>query len=279
MTNKLDPTLPSIIIPAYNEAACIQACLRPLLTLNGKRYNIVVSCNGCTDATAELARAVSNQIYVIETNTASKIVALNNAEKLPLGFPRIYMDADVLMSSTSIEALLAAAVQHPEDTLIVPKSTMDLAQSSPWVKRFYREWYRTDFINKAGFGCGVYMLGQQARAKFDEWPELVADDNFIRQFFPLDNIYICQAAVSLVKAPASISQLIDIKARSKYGNIELDQSSLSVTNEQTSPSISYRPRLTIDSAIYCLVNAVAAFRSRRMYNNRSFTWLRDTSHR
>src|SRR6478735_2382051 len=49
----------SVVIPAHNEAQVIEPNLRALLAgVEPGAFEVVVVCNGCTDATADIARRV-----------------------------------------------------------------------------------------------------------------------------------------------------------------------------------------------------------------------------
>ena len=68
----------SVIIPAHNEEVVITRCLQALLEdAPIDAMEVFVVCNGCTDRTAELARAQGYPVQVIEIPEASKVAALN----------------------------------------------------------------------------------------------------------------------------------------------------------------------------------------------------------
>ena len=108
----------SVILPAHQEEAGIGACLRGLCTqrlVPGVSHQIVVIANGCTDATAQLARDAAPalttagwQVLVLETAIGNKIAALNMGDAAATGGMRIYLDADVVIGPGMIEALHTA---------------------------------------------------------------------------------------------------------------------------------------------------------------------------
>ena len=88
----------SVVIAAHNEEAVLGRCLDALLrTARTGELEIAVVCNGCTDGTAEVARGYGEDICVLETPEASKTAALNLGDPAVSGFPRFYVDADVLL--------------------------------------------------------------------------------------------------------------------------------------------------------------------------------------
>lgn len=75
----------SVVVPAYNEAANIEGLLRSLLTQELRTVElteIVVVASGCTDDTANLARAVGRGhpgVHVhVEEKRAGKVAAINH---------------------------------------------------------------------------------------------------------------------------------------------------------------------------------------------------------
>src|SRR5580765_7856518 len=96
----------SVVMPAHNEAPVIRRTLEALT--NGAapgELEVIVVCNGCTDDTAAVARTVPGPIRVIDSQVASKVKALNLGDQEARGFPRVYIDADVLMSVDSLRKL------------------------------------------------------------------------------------------------------------------------------------------------------------------------------
>src|SRR5579872_5966672 len=97
----------SIVIPAYNEERVIARLLRSVTSgAEPGELDVVVVCNGCTDDTAKLAAGVRPDVVrVIETGVGNKTYALNLGDKAASGFPRIYVDADVVVTLDTVRAL------------------------------------------------------------------------------------------------------------------------------------------------------------------------------
>ena len=73
--------LASVVVPACQEEATIERCLEALLCdARPGELDVVVVCNGCSDATAALARGVGarlgHRVDVLELDAASKAAAL-----------------------------------------------------------------------------------------------------------------------------------------------------------------------------------------------------------
>src|SRR5690625_8041282 len=78
-------TIASVVIPERNEEDHIARTL-DALTADSPRHllEIIVVCNGCTDRTGDVARAVARQrpdVRVVEIATASKVAALREGDR------------------------------------------------------------------------------------------------------------------------------------------------------------------------------------------------------
>jgi glycosyltransferase involved in cell wall biosynthesis len=99
----------SIVIPAHNEGRVIGRLLDALLSeATEDEMDIVVVCNGCTDDTAQVAGLRGAGVRVVEIPTPSKHVALRAGDEHARGFPRIYVDADVVITTSDVRVLTNA---------------------------------------------------------------------------------------------------------------------------------------------------------------------------
>src|SRR5262245_12787443 len=98
----------SIVVPARNESLVIARTLGEWINSPGfdqDEIDVVVVCNGCTDDTADIARGFGPAVRVIESDVASKAHALNLGDQASRFFPRIYIDADVVITLAALRAL------------------------------------------------------------------------------------------------------------------------------------------------------------------------------
>jgi len=101
-TGSARPTV-SIVVPAHNEEAVIEANLRALLAgTSPDEFDVIVVANACHDRTADIAKSVG--VHVIETETPGKAHAIALGDAVARVFPRIYLDADVRLPATSVRA-------------------------------------------------------------------------------------------------------------------------------------------------------------------------------
>ncbi|MBY6191805.1 glycosyltransferase [Microbulbifer agarilyticus] len=280
----LDPHKPAIIIPAYNEEHSIATLLDVVYpgVLLG-HYSVVVACNGCTDATAEIVRNKFPQVCCLEIQRAGKTHAINEAEKLGPGFPRIYVDADVSIDDISLLKLLDQCREREngaEPTVVAPEGVMDMAHSSYLVRCYYAAWQKTRFCSEFGYGAGVYGLNRAARERFSLFPEIISDDGYVRAVFGYENIVVNRESQSRVVAPKGVWDLLKIKTRSKLGKLQLLQLPECHTPiTHRSAVFTQRPSM-LEFLVYYGVNALSYLTAwRYRHGNARYQWQRDESSR
>jgi len=211
----------SIIIPAHNEEHVIQHCLSGLLDgIESGEFEVIVVCNACSDRTAAVVLELSDKITCIEVDKASKTHALNIGDDIAQHFPRVYMDADVRMTSPDLTTMARALADGPL-MAASPCMKMDMAHATWLVRAYYEIWGALPYCRAGMIGVGVYALSEEGRARFNEFPDIVADDGYIRLLFSSDERGVVPGAISVVRAPYNLCGLLKIKTRSRLGGYEL----------------------------------------------------------
>jgi hypothetical protein len=283
----------SIIIPAHNEAATIGRCLDALV--EGGRageFEIVVVCNGCTDGTAaEARRFESRGVTVIETDMASKVHALNLGDAAAHAFPRLYVDADVMIDRASVLTMVSAFITHG---LLAagPQIELDLSHSSWPVRAFYQIDSMLPSHRHGIGGSGVYALSKTGRRRFGRFPDVTADDAFVRRLFTEDERRRVPHAVSIVTPPRRLAGLVRIKTRTHLGNYELarlghlprenqlnQKVDAPTSNLAALAALSLRPALWPHLAVYAYVKIVARLRAMHRLYTQNRAWERDDTSR
>jgi glycosyltransferase involved in cell wall biosynthesis len=160
----------SIIIPAHNEARVIRRCLERVIDgLKPGEAEVIVACNGCSDDTAQIARAFGGPVRVIETTIPSKVNALNLGDEAAVGFPRVYMDADIRLDGRSIRRLAEVLEQGPY-LAAAPSMGMDLDRSSWFVRAYYRIWSALPYTREGFMGVGTYAMSEAGRRRLGRLP-------------------------------------------------------------------------------------------------------------
>jgi glycosyltransferase involved in cell wall biosynthesis len=276
----------SIIIPAHNEETVIGKCLHKLVPAAPKgEIEVIVVCNGCSDKTSEVVRSYGNSIICIETPVASKTNALNLGDEAASGFPRIYLDADVVLSLETVRQV-ASVLSSGRYLAVAPQMQMDYGHSSWAVRSFYDVWQRLPYVKEGMIGTGIFALSAEGRSRFKKFPNVIADDGYIRALFKTSERTSVESCCSQVRAPADIGSLIKIKTRSRLGRYELQKRFPHLlTNEVKDYSGALRhiirdAKLWPKIPIYLYVNLLTRIRA-KMYLKKNGTtgWERDESSR
>jgi glycosyltransferase involved in cell wall biosynthesis len=277
----------SVVIPAHNEASVIGRSLSALTegAVSGE-LEIVVVCNGCSDDTAGVARQFGDRVRVVETAVASKINALNLGDAEATTFPRIYLDADVVLPLASLRQLVARLEGDSSTLAAGPVPRFDTG-NCPWaVRAFFEINGRLPSAREGIGGSGAYALSAAGRGRFGEFPQLIADDGFARiMFTPSERAAVAEASCT-VFAPRTLRNLIAIKSRSHLGNYELAQKfpdllkNRAKGNDRALLRMFLRPNLWLPLAVYCYVKLQARRRARRSLGDLGrWVWVRDETSR
>ena len=191
----------SVVIPAHDEEHKIAACLSSLLRdARPGEFEVCVAANGCTDRTVEIARGFDG-VEVLDLRESGKIVALNAGDAACSAFPRVYLDADVEMSTESLRAVVGR-LGEPGVLAAAPKMHVDLTESSRPLRMYFSVWNQLAWMKDSMIGSGVYALSQEGRRRFDRFPDVYADDYWISaQFTDDERSSVDGATFSVVGAP------------------------------------------------------------------------------
>lgn len=276
----------SIIIPAHNEEKVIAAALIALLPgIADQSIEVIVVCNGCTDNTAQIAASIAPAIICLETPVASKTNALNLGDGRARWFPRIYQDADVVLTMDAV-ARIAETLRDKSFLAASPAMRMEFHNASWAVRSYYDIWQRLPYVQEGMIGVGVYALSEWGRKRFEAFPDIVADDGYVRALFQPHERTVAAHCWSMVRAPKNLKGLLKIKTRSRRGQYELAQKyPWLMRNEHKAygkallplaKSIFLWPKL----AVYLYVNMVARFWANRYsLSVQKTVWERDESSR
>lgn len=271
----------SVIIPAHNEQKVIGRCLDALLDdARPGEFEVVVVANGCTDATAELARRHDPAVKVVELERASKVAALNAGDQVASVFPRAYLDADIEMSAASLREVVSLLDQGGQAYCAAPEMHLRL-DDRPWfIRSFFRVFRAQPYARDRLVGNGVYVLSRAGRARFDEFPEITADDLFVRNMFGLEERATATGATFRIHPPRSLNGLLAIRERAYRGNAEYSSLGYTSRAEATFDVRALGRQMMshpIDASVYLAINALAKLRLR--LRRRPAVWERDDSGR
>ncbi|MET7697391.1 glycosyltransferase family 2 protein [Streptomyces sp. NPDC005485] len=278
----------SIVIPAHNEAQVIGRLLDSLLADSFEDdTDIVVVCNGCTDDTARIAAAHSPRVRVVEIPVPSKHAALRAGDDHARGFPRLYVDADVLLTGADVRALTEPLGDDTSGILATaPERQIPLAACAWRVRAYYRVWQRLPAVREGLFGRGVIAVSKAGHARIAALPPLMADDLAASLAFAPEERLVVGAARVVVHPPRTWRDLIKRRIRAAVSTAQVEQhqspeeASARTSTADLKAMLRTEPRLFVSVAVFVAAAVVARRRAKKAIRAQDFgTWLRDESSR
>jgi len=279
----------SVIIPAHNEEDVIGIALSRLLAgAEPGELQIVVVCNGCSDRTAEAARAAAPGIALIESAIPSKSEAINSGMEVCTGECVVVADADVSMGIEDLRHL-TAGLRAAGVLAAAPAVRMEYLPGTSWaVRAFYRFWMSLPYVQEGMMAAGVWALNEKGRQRVGRLPRIISDDGYVRLLFAAGERIEVGSAVSVVLAPLTIPDLIKIKTRSRLGWYELQSRFPEMLAREVGErryasawtAVLLRPHLWLAAVPYVYVNLVSRRRAGVQSRNlASYRWERDEGSR
>lgn len=274
-------TAGTIIIAAHNEELVIGRTLEALADVRtAGDIAVVVVPNGCSDHTADVARGYPG-VVVRELDAASKTAALRVGDAQAGPGPRIYLDADVVLTSRAARDVVRALTQG--SIAGRPPHVFDTSRATWVVRSWYRVRQALPSISGALWGAGCYALSQAGRGRFDEFPDIVSDDLFIDSLFAPAEVTIVETDPVVVTAPRRTADLVRILRRSYRTQSEVEAKLPGLSRGQRGQladikaMLAHDPRLIGDIVVYIAIVAYARVRTRFARGN--VRWERDVSSR
>lgn len=211
----------SVVIPAHNEASVIAATLGALLGEAAPgEFDVIVVANGCTDLTAAIARS-NVGVRVLETTRAGKAAAVRLGDAQCNAFPRLYLDADVRISASSVREMIQTLRGSAIDAC-APTLVWDVDKCTTLTRRAYHA-HSTLFAPHRGLaGVGAYMLSEAGHRRVFPIPDVIADDEWVHRHFEPHERCTVKRAQSVTCAAPNVRAMIRRRARARAGNRELD---------------------------------------------------------
>jgi glycosyltransferase involved in cell wall biosynthesis len=272
----------SVVIAAHDEEDVLGACLDALVAqADPNAVHLVVSANGCTDGTAEVARR--RGATVVESAVAGKAAALNAADDVAVGFPRVYLDADIIVPPGGVDRV----IDRLGDGVLaaVPRRILDTDGSPLLVKAYCTINERLPVFRHSLFGRGMIAVSAEGRARFDRFPDVIADDLFLDAQFAESEKRESSDVSVVVRAPRTTTALLHRLVRVRRGNAELRAAAARGTVGPVRAAdrwawlrdvVRPRPWLVFAAVPYVAITLAAAGAARRVQNE---SWGRDDTTR
>lgn len=277
----------SIVIPAYNEASVIERCLRAMLEdYEPGEFEIIVVPNGCSDDTADKARAFGDPVKVVETAVGSKIGALNLGDEHASGYPRMYIDADIVVSTDALRDIASMLGDDSAILVAAPRAVVAFDDRPLLVRSFCKVWTSLPYFTEGMIGSGFYAFSKKGRERFDAFPDIIADDGFARLVAAPHERRTSPRSSFTISPPRRLRDIANVMVRVRAGNYELrDKFPEMFDNETTSSGRSLQiivgnPRLWLHAPVYLGVMFYSKLRAhQKLKMRREKLWERDESAR
>jgi hypothetical protein len=277
----------SVVIPACNEARVIGRLLGGLVTsAQPGEFDIVVVANGCTDDTAEIASAFGPPVRVLTMAAASKTAALAEGDKVASAFPRVYVDADVVVQAQDVRAL-GEALQRDGFLAAGPVREFDMT-GRRWPIRWYLDiWTRLPEVQRGLFGRGVIAFSGAGHARIADLQPVMADDLAVSLAFASAERTVVPQARVVIQPSRTLADLLRRRVRAAQGIAQMERGAgtQSPASVRTRPSdlltiLRQKPGKAPKIAFFLAVAVTARLRARRTVRRNDYsTWLRDESSR
>lgn len=260
----------SVIIPAHNEERYIDACLSSLVASSEPKearqgtVQVIIAANGCTDQTVAKAQAFAQafddkgwRLDVLEIEQGGKPGALNAGDRAALYGTRIYIDADIVVSAELLDQL-ASVLRRPDAAYasgqpIVPPAASLISD------RYARFWQMLPFVTRDVPGFGVYAVNAAGRALWQDFPEIISDDSFVRHHFKAQERHRVSATYQWPITEGFVN-LVRVRRRQDEGLLELRRlyPKLAAEMDPTTPERAEKWRLFRKDPIGFLIYAAVS---------------------
>jgi glycosyltransferase involved in cell wall biosynthesis len=217
---------------AHDEEGSIVRMLRSVAAqslwrrLPPERRQIVVYANGCSDRTAEAARAAGIPgLEVVETPQQGKSRGWNELKRhlradAPLWF---FADADVILHWRGAAALAAAADEHPE-ALVLSSTCVSSARFVPVRERGFLE---AAFVESERLkdprrmvSARFYAMRRETAEAIELPPGLLNEDLYLSRLIGSDRIWRSPEARVIAREPSRLGDIVRYQVRTRIGSFQ-----------------------------------------------------------
>jgi len=241
----------SVVIPVYNEASGLAERARSVVSGLPHGCEVVFVCNGCTDdSQAILEREVSKEATILSC-AKGKARAIRLGEQHCSIFPRFYVDSDVWISGDDLARL--SACLNDRTLLVSPRIRFDFTGASPTAAALSRFWLALPHGQSSAYHH-VLGISEALRARWGEFPDLIADDTFIEGHANDGEKTIIETVFVTTSPPKNWWAWVQVRVRWQQGINQLVRARHSLPQSQgQSRAIlkkAIQPRWALTAALY-----------------------------
>jgi hypothetical protein len=190
------------------------------------------------------------------------------------------MDADIVLPPGALRTLVRAL--GGDVHAVVPRRELDVSGRPLMVRGYYAINARMPVYDRALFGRGDIALSAAGRARFETFPDVVADDLYLDSLFSREEKRQVDAVASRIATPRRTRDLVRRLARVRSGNASIRGQSAGVRRADRSSwlrdVVLPRPWLLPAGVCYAAITLLAAAKARRSPASGA-QWGRDESSR
>jgi len=244
---------------------------------------VIVAANGCTDQTVPIAQAMAQQLaaigydlLVLDLPVGNKINALNEAEAQATYSCRAFVDADVVLGP---RILIELAKILGQDAPVYASGKVHIPQAKSYVSRAYAKvWEQLSFFSEGVPGIGLYAVNETGRARWGAFPDIIADDRFVRLQFAPHERQKTDASYDW-PLPEGYENLVHVRHRWSKGNVELADRFPNLMENDSEINKSFNSvlrmlRTPFSAVIFVLVYLASKRRADRIDDGDSRVWQR-----
>lgn len=170
--------LVSVVIPTYQHAGTLAACLDSVIGQTYQPVQIIVVDDGSTDNTSELLNRYRDRVQVVVQENQGSNPARNRGLVEAKGEYVIFCDADVVMQADMLELLVSALIKYPEASIAYSSFRFGwkLFRGVPWSAERLR---KANFIHTTSLVRRADFPGFDNKIKrfqdWDVWLTMLAD--------------------------------------------------------------------------------------------------------
>lgn len=247
---------------------------------------MIVVANGCVDDTEAVVGRFP-WCRLVSIDVASKPAALNAGDAAAKAAARVYLDADVSISDTTLRALIEA-IGTAEPIVASPPVRIDQRAATVPARAYQRVWSLTDYRMLDHTGSGVYAVSASGRARFERFPDIVSDDLWVRLLFDADQRRVTEGPPFTIHAPRTLRAQLKRLSRTMAGEMQVARlypqlqpsGSLRRSRGRLLGRVARRPALWPAFLVYAGTYAAARWRARmKLERGRMHVWERDLTTR
>jgi hypothetical protein len=143
---------------------------------------------------------------------------LNAGDDAATRFPRIYLDADIVIQAADVRTFRDALAASPGILAVTARREIDVSRSPALVRSYYAINSRLPVFRNSLFGRGVIVLSAQGRSRFGRFPDVIADDLFLDSLFTAGEKREVESVTTRIAAPRRTRDLLRRLTRVRRGN-------------------------------------------------------------